>query len=188
MFLAQGEGREEEEGREGRGTIEYSLTVPSTYVGKHPVCVLQEVCVKKHWGVPNYVLVDCAGPAHMRTFLFKVCVCVCACALYVCAISDYVSNLYSISCTCTIYVFDKHAYDIFPKRGRGSKTIASGEYTGSEGWVGGSSPPPPPLPPFPKKKNFSCKLNSQCLSSDVMRNCWQQLLTVTITIQLQQGK
>ena len=64
------------------------LTVPSTYVGKHPVCVLQEMCVKKHWGVPNYELVDCSGPAHKRKFLFNVCVfvcvCVCVCVCVVC--------------------------------------------------------------------------------------------------------
>ena len=45
----------------------------STDVGKHPVCVLQEVCAKKHWGVPSYELVSCGGPDHMKTFLFKVC-------------------------------------------------------------------------------------------------------------------
>ena len=40
--------------------------------GKHPVCVLQEVCAKKHLGVPSYEMVCCSGPDHMKTFLFKV--------------------------------------------------------------------------------------------------------------------
>ena len=35
--------------------------------GKHPVCVLQEVCAKKHWGVPSYKMVCCATPNHMMT-------------------------------------------------------------------------------------------------------------------------
>ena len=57
----------------------------STDVGKHPVCVLQEVCAKKHWGVPSYELVSCGGPDHMKTFLFKVCCvwCMGVCVVYV---------------------------------------------------------------------------------------------------------
>ena len=74
---------------EGRRRDYCVLTVPSTYVGKHPVCVLQEVCVKKHWGVPKYKLVHYAGSARIfqvrvtqaRMFVhacvLSACVCVC---------------------------------------------------------------------------------------------------------------
>ena len=38
------------------------------------MCLLQEVCAKKHWGVPSY---NMAGSSHRTGFLFRVSVCIC---------------------------------------------------------------------------------------------------------------
>ena len=40
--------------------------------GKNPISALQEICAKKHWITPQYDLVMCGGPPHMKTFLFQV--------------------------------------------------------------------------------------------------------------------
>lgn len=42
--------------------------------GKHPVSALQEICAKKKWDPPHYEMVDVAGPAHKKTFLYRVTV------------------------------------------------------------------------------------------------------------------
>ena len=34
--------------------------------------VLQEISSKKRWGNPNYKMVNCEGPEHLKTFLFEV--------------------------------------------------------------------------------------------------------------------
>lgn len=39
--------------------------------GKHPVTVLQEVCLKRKWNQPVYTMVNEDGPAHKRHFLMK---------------------------------------------------------------------------------------------------------------------
>ena len=39
---------------------------------KHPVSALTELCIKKKWGHPNFILVHESGPDHKKNFLFKV--------------------------------------------------------------------------------------------------------------------
>lgn len=39
--------------------------------GKHPVNVLQEVCLKRKWKPPTYTIVSEDGPAHKKNFLIK---------------------------------------------------------------------------------------------------------------------
>lgn len=39
---------------------------------KHPVSLLGELASKRRWGAPNYELVNEHGPAHAKSFLFKV--------------------------------------------------------------------------------------------------------------------
>lgn len=39
---------------------------------KHPVSLLGELASKRRWGAPNYELVNEVGPAHAKSFLFKV--------------------------------------------------------------------------------------------------------------------
>lgn len=39
---------------------------------KHPVSLLGELASKRRWGAPNYELVNEQGPAHAKSFLFKV--------------------------------------------------------------------------------------------------------------------
>lgn len=43
-----------------------------TLDAKHPVSLLGELASKRRWGVPNYEVVQETGPAHARTFVFKV--------------------------------------------------------------------------------------------------------------------
>jgi hypothetical protein len=45
---------------------------PSCFVGKHPVSVLQELALKKHWDPPSYELVSETGPSHMKSYMYKV--------------------------------------------------------------------------------------------------------------------
>ena len=40
--------------------------------GKHPVSAIMEVCSKRRWQAPDFVLVQSQGPAHHKTFMFKV--------------------------------------------------------------------------------------------------------------------
>ncbi|XP_046554349.1 LOW QUALITY PROTEIN: protein SON-like [Haliotis rubra] len=42
--------------------------------GKHPVSALTELCNKRRWGPPNFVIVQESGPDHKKSFLFKVIV------------------------------------------------------------------------------------------------------------------
>lgn len=39
---------------------------------KHPVSLLGELASKRRWGAPNYELVNEQGPAHAKSFLFRV--------------------------------------------------------------------------------------------------------------------
>lgn len=39
--------------------------------GKHPVTVLQEVCLKRKWKQPVYTIVNEEGPAHKKHFVMK---------------------------------------------------------------------------------------------------------------------
>lgn len=39
---------------------------------KHPVSLLGELASKRRWGAPNYTLVHEQGPAHAKSFVFKV--------------------------------------------------------------------------------------------------------------------
>ncbi|XP_036326002.1 protein SON [Rhagoletis pomonella] len=41
-------------------------------LGKHPVCLLNELTSKRKWTPPMYALVNEAGPSHSRMFLFSV--------------------------------------------------------------------------------------------------------------------
>uniref|UniRef100_A0A674GMI7 G-patch domain-containing protein n=1 Tax=Taeniopygia guttata TaxID=59729 RepID=A0A674GMI7_TAEGU len=40
--------------------------------GKHPVSALMEICNKRRWTPPEFVLVDDSGPDHRKHFIFKV--------------------------------------------------------------------------------------------------------------------
>jgi len=40
--------------------------------GKHPVSVLNELCSKRHWPPPRFDLMEEIGPAHHKSFRFKV--------------------------------------------------------------------------------------------------------------------
>ncbi|XP_076820646.1 protein Son-like isoform X1 [Clavelina lepadiformis] len=40
--------------------------------GKHPVSALMEICSKRRWKPPDFVLVLNSGPDHSRSFMFKV--------------------------------------------------------------------------------------------------------------------
>lgn len=40
--------------------------------GKHPVSALMEMCNKKKWIPPEFVMVTHSGPDHRKNFLFKV--------------------------------------------------------------------------------------------------------------------
>ncbi|KAM9320386.1 protein SON [Gastrophryne carolinensis] len=42
--------------------------------GKHPISALMELCNKKKWSPPDFLLVDDTGPDHRKRFLFKVSV------------------------------------------------------------------------------------------------------------------
>lgn len=42
--------------------------------GKHPISALMELCNKKKWSPPEFVLVDDTGPEHRKRFLFRVTV------------------------------------------------------------------------------------------------------------------
>ncbi|XP_029767455.1 protein SON [Terrapene carolina triunguis] len=42
--------------------------------GKHPVSALMEICNKRRWSPPVFVLVDDSGPDHRKHFIFKVMV------------------------------------------------------------------------------------------------------------------
>uniref|UniRef100_A0A8C3KZN7 Protein SON n=1 Tax=Chrysolophus pictus TaxID=9089 RepID=A0A8C3KZN7_CHRPC len=39
--------------------------------GKHPVSALMEICNKRRWSPPEFVLVDDSGPDHRKHFIFK---------------------------------------------------------------------------------------------------------------------
>uniref|UniRef100_UPI00358ED3E4 protein SON isoform X2 n=1 Tax=Myxine glutinosa TaxID=7769 RepID=UPI00358ED3E4 len=42
--------------------------------GKHPVCVLTEICGKRHWPNARFMLAQEAGPNHKKTFIYRVVV------------------------------------------------------------------------------------------------------------------
>ena len=47
-------------------------TVLKDLSGKHPVSAIMEVCSKRRWNAPDFVLVQSQGPAHHCSFMFKV--------------------------------------------------------------------------------------------------------------------
>jgi hypothetical protein len=47
------------------------MCTAGVYAGKHPVSALHELSTRKRWEV-QYDMVECAGPAHLRQFKFKV--------------------------------------------------------------------------------------------------------------------
>ncbi|KAG5833412.1 hypothetical protein ANANG_G00275660 [Anguilla anguilla] len=49
-----------------------SLVVMKDLLGKHPVSALMEMCNKKKWAPPEFVMVHDSGPDHRKNFLFKV--------------------------------------------------------------------------------------------------------------------
>ncbi|KAG7467008.1 hypothetical protein MATL_G00148800 [Megalops atlanticus] len=51
-----------------------SLVVMKDLLGKHPVSALMEMCNKKKWAPPEFVMVHDSGPDHRKNFLFKVVV------------------------------------------------------------------------------------------------------------------
>ncbi|XP_018603200.1 protein SON isoform X2 [Scleropages formosus] len=51
-----------------------SLVVMKDLLGKHPVSALMEICNKKKWAPPEFVMVHHSGPDHRKNFLFKVVV------------------------------------------------------------------------------------------------------------------
>lgn len=48
--------------------IKYSVIL----TGKHPVSALTELCNKRRWGPPEFLLVHESGPDHKKNFIFKV--------------------------------------------------------------------------------------------------------------------
>uniref|UniRef100_A0A8B9J409 SON DNA and RNA binding protein n=2 Tax=Astyanax mexicanus TaxID=7994 RepID=A0A8B9J409_ASTMX len=50
-----------------------NLVVMKDLLGKHPVSALMELCNKKKWAQPEFVMVLHSGPDHRKNFLFKVC-------------------------------------------------------------------------------------------------------------------
>uniref|UniRef100_A0A8C4QU61 Uncharacterized protein n=1 Tax=Eptatretus burgeri TaxID=7764 RepID=A0A8C4QU61_EPTBU len=42
--------------------------------GKHPVCVLTEICGKRHWPNARFMLAQEGGPNHKKTFIYRVMV------------------------------------------------------------------------------------------------------------------
>uniref|UniRef100_A0A2R9B7B6 Protein SON n=1 Tax=Pan paniscus TaxID=9597 RepID=A0A2R9B7B6_PANPA len=40
--------------------------------GKHPVSALMEICNKRRWQPPEFLLVHDSGPDHRKRFLFRV--------------------------------------------------------------------------------------------------------------------
>ncbi|XP_052452856.1 protein SON isoform X1 [Carassius gibelio] len=51
-----------------------NIVVMKDLLGKHPVSALMEMCNKKKWPQPEFVLVHHSGPDHRKNFLFKVVV------------------------------------------------------------------------------------------------------------------
>ena len=62
--------------------------------GKHPVSMLNELCSKRRWHQPRFELMEDMGPAHHKSFRFKVQLVVCCCD-----VCSHVSMLYTSS-TC----------------------------------------------------------------------------------------
>lgn len=42
------------------------------FAGKHPVSALMEICNKRRWQPPEFLLVHDSGPDHRKHFLFRV--------------------------------------------------------------------------------------------------------------------
>jgi len=63
---------EEESGRKGQPGIVTATPIRFDFSGKHPVSALNEICTKRKWNMPNFILMDEAGPSHSKTFRFKV--------------------------------------------------------------------------------------------------------------------
>ena len=40
-------------------------------VGKHPISALVELCNKKKWGPPDFIVVNESGPDHKKHFIIK---------------------------------------------------------------------------------------------------------------------
>ncbi|XP_026060508.1 LOW QUALITY PROTEIN: protein SON [Carassius auratus] len=51
-----------------------NIVVMKDLLGKHPVSALMEMCNKKKWPQPEFVMVHHSGPDHRKNFLFKVMV------------------------------------------------------------------------------------------------------------------
>lgn len=51
-----------------------NIVVMKDHLGKHPVSALMEMCNKKKWPQPEFVMVHHSGPDHRKNFLFKVVV------------------------------------------------------------------------------------------------------------------
>ncbi|KAK2908477.1 hypothetical protein Q8A67_004314 [Cirrhinus molitorella] len=51
-----------------------NIVVMKDLLGKHPVSALMEMCNKKKWPQPEFVMVHHSGPDHRKNFLFKVVV------------------------------------------------------------------------------------------------------------------
>ncbi|XP_015217306.1 protein SON [Lepisosteus oculatus] len=49
-----------------------SLSAMKDLLGKHPVSALMEMCNKRKWSPPEFVMVHNSGPDHRKNFLFKV--------------------------------------------------------------------------------------------------------------------
>ncbi|KAA0722658.1 Protein SON [Triplophysa tibetana] len=48
-----------------------NLVVMKDLLGKHPVSALMEMCNKKKWPQPEFIMVHHSGPDHRKNFLFK---------------------------------------------------------------------------------------------------------------------
>eukprot|EP00058_Branchiostoma_floridae_P027127 XP_002612618.1 hypothetical protein BRAFLDRAFT_219680 [Branchiostoma floridae] len=67
-LLAQGE----KQGKKSGPVPVIKDTTGKDLSGKHPVSALMEICNKRKWMPPEFVLVHDSGPDHKKNFLFKV--------------------------------------------------------------------------------------------------------------------
>lgn len=58
-------------GKKGEPRAVKNITM-SNLEQKHPVSLLGELASKRKWGAPSYTLVHEVGPAHAKSFMFKV--------------------------------------------------------------------------------------------------------------------
>ncbi|XP_078265760.1 SON DNA and RNA binding protein b isoform X2 [Rhinoraja longicauda] len=69
MGWREGEGL----GKNKNGTVEpITVDFKTDRKGKHPVSALMEICNKRKWAPPDFLMIRDSGPDHCKHFLFKV--------------------------------------------------------------------------------------------------------------------